>query len=63
MVGSGRMVLSTNSHPAVLKDQVCSPGGTTIAALDVLEKAGLRTSMMQAVEAATKRCRELASNN
>ena len=61
MVGSGRMVLSTKSHPAVLKDQVCSPGGTTIAALDVLEKAGLRTSMMQAVEAATKRCRELAS--
>ncbi len=59
MVGAGQMVLRTRSHPAVLKDEVCSPGGTTIAALDILEKSGLRTSMMQAVEAAAKRCHEL----
>lgn len=61
MIGSGKMVLDTQQHPAVLKDEVCSPGGTTITALDILEKSGLRTSMMQAVEAATKRCAELAS--
>ncbi len=60
MVGAGRMVLDTRQHPAVLKDEVTSPGGTTIAALDILERSGLRTSMMQAVEAATKRCEQLA---
>ncbi len=43
-----------------IKDEVMSPGGTTIAALDILERSGLRTSMMQAVEAATKRCEQLA---
>ena len=60
MVGAGKMVLSTSSHPAVLKDEVCSPGGTTITALDMLEKSGLRTAIMQAVEAATKRCEQLS---
>ena len=60
MVGAGKMVLDTHTHPAVLKDEVCSPGGTTITALDILEKSGLRTSMMQAVEAATRRCEELS---
>lgn len=60
MVGAGRMVLDTNTHPAVLKDEVCSPGGTTITALDMLEKSGLRTSIMQAVEAATKRCTQIS---
>ncbi len=61
MVGSGQMVLKTGMHPAVLKDEVCSPGGSTITALDQLEKNGLRTSIMQAVEAATVRCNQLGS--
>ncbi len=43
-----------------IKDEVTSPGGTTITALDILERSGLRMSMMQAVEAATKRCEQLA---
>ena len=63
MVGSGQMVLQTGLHPAVLKDQVCSPGGSTITALDQLERNGLRTSIMQAVEAATKRCNQLGSGS
>lgn len=62
MVGAGKMVLDTNAHPAVLKDEVCSPGGTTITALDMLEKSGLRTGLMQAVEAATKRCKQLSGD-
>ena len=56
------MVLDTKVHPAVLKDEVCSPGGTTITALDMLEKSGLRTGLMQAVEAATVRCKQLSGN-
>ncbi len=61
MVGAGRMVLDGDRHPAVLKDEVCSPGGTTIAALDVLERSGIRASMIKAVEAATNRCKELSN--
>lgn len=61
MVGSGQMVLKTGIHPAVLKDEVCSPGGSTITAVDQLEKSGIRSSMMKAVEAATIRCQQLGS--
>ena len=53
------MVLDTGKHPAVLKDDVCSPAGSTIAALGALERNGLRNTIMQAVEAATKRCNQL----
>lgn len=42
MAGASKMVLETNTHPGQLKDQVCSPGGTTIAAIYALEKAGIR---------------------
>jgi len=59
MVGAGKMVLETGKHPAVLKDDVCSPAGSTIAALATLEKNGLRNTLMQAVEAATLRCKQL----
>jgi len=58
--GAARMVLEVGEHPAVLKDQVTSPAGTTIAAIDVLERAGLRSALMSAVKAATKRSEELA---
>ena len=61
MVGSGQMVLKTGSHPAKLKDDVCSPGGSTITAVNELEQSGLRGSIMKAVEAAAKRCHQLGS--
>lgn len=60
VLGSARMVLESNEHPARLKDQVTSPGGTTIAAVDALERNGFRSALMEAVKAATHRSEELA---
>lgn len=59
VMGAARMVIDENEHPARLKDQVTSPGGTTIAGLDALEKAGFRSALIDAVKAATKRAEEL----
>ena len=59
VLGSAKMVLETGQHPSVLKDMVASPGGTTIAGLHALERGGLRATLMDAVEAATKRSMEL----
>jgi pyrroline-5-carboxylate reductase len=58
--GAGKMVIDQDEHPAVLKDQVTSPGGTTIAGLDALERAGFRSALIEAVKAAAKRSEELA---
>ncbi|KAL3278257.1 hypothetical protein HHI36_013594 [Cryptolaemus montrouzieri] len=59
VIGAGKMVLSTNKHMGILKDEVCSAGGTTIAGIHALERGGVRGSVIDAVEAATKRATEL----
>jgi pyrroline-5-carboxylate reductase len=61
VLGAARMVTETGLHPAVLKDQVTTPGGTTIAALDTLETHALRGAVIDAVKVATSRSRELGS--
>ncbi len=57
--GAAKMVLETKEHPGKLRDMVTSPGGTTIEGLHALEKGKLRATLMNAVEAATTRSREL----
>ena len=59
VAGAGEMVLQTGLHPAVLKDMVTSPGGTTIAGIEALERAGIRSALLGAVRAATLRAREM----
>jgi pyrroline-5-carboxylate reductase len=61
MLGAAAMVLQTSLHPAVLRDMVASPGGTTIAAIAALEEHGLRHALHEAVSAATLRSKELSS--
>ena len=61
VLGTAKMVLETGRHPAQLKDAVASPGGTTIAGLHELERGGLRGCLMNAVESATRRSRELGA--
>ncbi len=61
--GAAKMVLETGEHPGRLRDIVTSPGGTTIAGLHELEKGRLRAVLMNAVEAATDRSKELGRGN
>lgn len=59
--GSAKLLLETKEHPARLKDMVTSPGGTTIAGLHALESGGLRPALIDAVERATLRSKELGA--
>ena len=59
VLGAAAMVLETGLHPAVLKDMVTSPGGTTIAGLAELERHGVRAALIDAVSTATRRATEL----
>lgn len=59
VIGAGRMVRDLRRHPGELKDSVCSPAGTTIEAVAALEARGFRGAVIEAVTAATRRCREL----
>lgn len=59
VLGSARMVLETGEHPGRLKDMVCSPGGTTIAAVAALEEHGLRNALIKAADACYKKCTDI----
>ena len=60
ILGAARLVQETGRHPAILRDEVTTPGGTTISAIAELEKHGLRTMLIDAVAIATARSRELS---
>jgi len=61
LLGSAKLLLETNMHPAALKDMVATPGGTTITAIHELESAKLRATLIRAVEAATLKSKSLNS--
>lgn len=59
VLGSAKMVLETGMHPGALKDMVCSPGGTTIEAVRVLEEKGMRSAVMEASKACVRKAKEM----
>jgi len=60
VLGSAKMVLETGLHPGILKDQVCSPSGTTIEAVSKLEELGFRSSIINAMKVCTKKAIEIS---
>ncbi|XP_068252928.1 pyrroline-5-carboxylate reductase 3 isoform X2 [Nyctibius grandis] len=62
LLGAAKMMLETGEHPAKLRGDICTPGGTTIHALHQLEKGALRATVMNAVEAATNRACDMAED-
>ena len=60
VLGSAKMVLETGKHPGELKDMVCSPAGTTIEAVKVLEDLGLRSAVINAIHECTEKSKELS---
>lgn len=63
LLGSAKMVLETQKHPCALRDLVTSPGGTTIAGIYELEKAGVRAALIAAVEAAAEKSKSMGKEN
>lgn len=63
ILGAARMLRETGKHPVELREEVTSPGGTTVAAMRVLEREGVRSAFLDAVRAATERSHELASEH
>lgn len=63
VLGSAKMVLDTGMHPAELKDMVCSPGGTTIEAVAILEQEGFRNAIIKAMDECTRKAREIGRKN
>ena len=59
VLGAAQLMSETDLHPAILKDRVSSPGGTTIAGVAALEKNGFRSAVIQAVQAASQRSQAL----
>ena len=60
MLGSAKMVLETKKHPEQLRDEVCSPGGTTIVGVKILEDLGLRSAIASAVDGTIAKSREMS---
>lgn len=60
VMGSGKLVIESQTHPAVLKDNVTSPAGSTASGLHHLEKHNFRNAIIGAIEAATERCRQIS---
>ena len=60
VLGSAKMVLETGKHPAELRDQVTSPGGTTIAGIYAMEKRGIRAALIDGVKACLDRSDEMS---
>lgn len=62
VMGAAKMVLDTHLHPGALKDQVCSPGGTTIEAVQMLEECGMRAAVMKAMTACAEKSQQMTSS-
>jgi pyrroline-5-carboxylate reductase len=63
VLGSAKMVLETDLHPGELKDNVCSPGGTTIDAVRILEKDNFRYAVIDAINTCTEKSKQMSKNN